>query len=115
VRAFREQQPSLNFMNLVRSDATTLSFEHQTRKPSPTLLEAAANQFADAGCEPSDVLVVSHQFTGDLDAAKRRGFRTALLVADANAGTVDKETLRDAETRPDRLLTSIPQILDIVG
>lgn len=66
------------------------------------------------GIGVESVLYVGADVENDIAPAKRRGFRTALLLADQASARVTPEHLQDPRTRPDRLLTSLEQVVEIV-
>jgi hypothetical protein len=67
------------------------------------------------GLQAGEILYVSHRLSDDLAAAKAFGVRTALLCADANCCQVNPAEVRDPDMKPDRLLTGLPQIGQILG
>ena len=80
--------------------------------------QVAAEGFASVlrhGVTASSILHVSHRLHDDIAVARQFGVRTALLAADALGCQVSGEELRDPETKPDRLLTDLRQIGQIVG
>lgn len=97
------------------SSLSTLSCEEGLRKPSLTFYEHAASRLRNAGIAPDRVLYVTHRLRDDIAGAKKVGFRTALLAADANCCSVTQEDMRDPALKPDRLLTEIAQVLEIIG
>ncbi len=109
------QQGSVNAIGEVLSaDSMTLSFEVGARQPSPGLYEAARDRFKKIGIAPEHVLHISHQHRDDLVPARQAGFRTALYVADKASCRVDMQELRDPELKPDRLITQLSQIRDLL-
>lgn len=99
---------------LFEPEAIALSYQAGVRKPSATLYELAARQLAELGIEPSETLYVSCCLRNDLSAAKRRGFRTALYAADKNCVRVEPSDMKDPELRPDRLLTELTQVRELL-
>ena len=71
----------------------------------PTTLTAA---IAD------QILHISCRLQSDLIPARKAGMKTALLVAEKDGLEVAKELLRDPATRPDRLLTELGQVRDLL-
>jgi len=94
---------------------TVMSFQEGVRKPSSSLYELASQRLSDEGIEPAEVLYLSCRHGDDLAHAKRHGFRTVLVAIDKNSLQVDPADLRDAEIKPDRLITQLSQVLEIVG
>ena len=64
---------------------------------------------------PPQVLHVGSRLLLDLAPAKKLGMRTALFVGDKESLQATKEQLKDPATRPDALLTELPQIAELVG
>lgn len=93
----------------------TQSHRVGVRKPSPTLYAAAVRRAAKAGLEPHEVLHVSHRLTDDLSLAREFGFRTALYAGDRHCCQVTSEQLNDPDHKPDRLITDLAQVLDLVN
>ncbi|MEW4530344.1 MAG: HAD family hydrolase [Maioricimonas sp. JB045] len=110
LRALRGQGTIPSLGDLFASDSITLSHSLRLRKPSPGLFTAAAERFRQMGIEPHEVLHVSHRLQDDLSVARQTGFRTALLAADAVCCQVSAADVRQAEVKPDRLLTKLSQV-----
>ncbi len=85
------------------------------RKPSPSLYEGAVRRAHQSGFEPHQVLHVSHRLTDDLGIAREFGFRTALYVGDRHCCRVTAEQLNDPDHKPDRLITDLAQVLDLIN
>ncbi|MCA9075428.1 MAG: HAD family hydrolase [Planctomycetaceae bacterium] len=85
------------------------------RKPSPTLYALAVRRAQKAGLQPHQVLHVGHDLGHDLRLAREFGFCTALYVGDRNSCRVDAQQLKDPDLKPDRLITSLRQVVEIVG
>lgn len=115
LRALRQQRTIGSVGDVLTPDSGVLSCQAGVRPPSPSLYRAAAERFARVGIQPSQVLHVSARLVEDLAAARQAGFCTALVAADAHCTHVDKTDVRDPEKRPDRLITALPQLLQIVG
>jgi len=84
------------------------------RKPSPTLYAWAVQRAEKSGIAPHEVLHVSHRLTDDLTLAREFGFRTALYVGDRNSCRVTAAELNDPDHKPDRMITDLAQVLDLV-
>ena len=105
--------PSLtDFLN---TDCLTLTFREGIRKPSPELYQSALHRFSACGIEPHEVLHISTNIQDDLAIAKQAGMRTALFAGNKLSLKVTTENLKDSLTSPDRLVTELPQLLDILG
>jgi FMN phosphatase YigB (HAD superfamily) len=91
------------------------SCRYGIRKPSETLFARAAHQLEKLKLEPEQILYVSHAIEGDLAIANEYGFHTALYAGDSNSCRVEPEHLKDPETRPDRLITDLKQVVSLVA
>lgn len=90
------------------------SYETGLKKESPGSWQTLGRALADRGIEPASVLYVGNDPERDLAPARKREFRTALFLGDRHSADVRPEQLKDPRTRPDILLTSLDQILDVV-
>lgn len=112
--ALRKQKPGVTIGGLLHPECLVLSHQLGIRTPSPSLYAHAASQYQRLGIDAAAVLHVSHRLKDDLAAAKEQGFKTALYASDANCCQVDPADLRDPQTKPDRLLTNLKQIGEIL-
>ena len=114
LRAFQAttKLPPLN--QLFAPGCVILSCDVGVRKPSRTLFNTAAEAFARQDIEPSEVLYVSNRWPDDLTVAKQIGFRTALFAGDKNSLQAPAAELLTSELRPDRLLTELTQIRNLL-
>lgn len=92
-----------------------LSWEVGGRTPSEHLFKHCLKQLQTTGLTPSQVLHVGSRLDLDLAPAKKLGMRTALFAGDKESLQATPEQLKDPATRPDVLLTELPQIAEIVG
>jgi FMN phosphatase YigB (HAD superfamily) len=92
-----------------------ISSDKRARKPSETLFRAAAQAAAGRGLSPGEVLHVGSNLARDIAPAKRAGFLTALFAGDRNSLAATSKQLKDPASRPDALLTELPQILEVIG
>ena len=115
LRALQEQAPVRSLGEFFTASVITISSDLQVRKPSPSLFNAGFAPLVRMGIEPRNILYVSHRLEDDLAVARRTGVRTALYAADAACCDVQPAQLRDPELKPDRLLTDIRQIREILG
>ena len=97
------------------SDNNVLSCQMGIRKPSKSLFEQAVAQFSAENVSPQEILHVSCRLKTDLVPAKAVGMKTALLASEKTGLEAPSEFIKDPQTRPDRLLTDISQILSIAG
>jgi FMN phosphatase YigB (HAD superfamily) len=115
LRALQQQAPVQSLGEFITASAVTISSDVQLRKPSPSLLAAGFAPLLKLGIEPHSILYVSHRLEDDLAVARQTGVRTALYAADAACCQVQPAQLRDPALKPDRLLTDIRQIREILG
>jgi len=108
-------EPDMGLGSLINADLVAMSFRFGVRKPSPSLYAVAAEQYRNAGVDPSQVLYVSHRLHDDLAIARKAGFRTALFAGDEKVCQVGSDDLRNPEIKPDRLVTELGQIASIIG
>ena len=87
-----------------------IGFKAHSERGWSALLRGIATQ----NLKPENCLYVSSDLDRDLIPAKKRGFRTAVLLADKGSARVDKERLTNEKTRPDSLLTSLDQLLTMI-
>ncbi len=114
-RDLLQQEPSTQLATLFRPELMVLSCKEGVRKPSKSLFAAAYRRIKQAGFEPDQVLYVSSRITGDLEIAKLAGFHTAAYVAEKLGLDVTVDHLQNPDTCPDRLVTNLDQVRDIVG
>lgn len=114
LRAFQASTKLPPVGRLFAAGCVVLSFDVGVRKPSRTLFSTAAEGFAQHGLEPSEVLYVSSRWPDDLTVAKQTGFRTALFAGDKNSLRASAEELLTSDLRPDRLLTELTQVRNLL-
>ena len=114
LRALNEQGTLPPLKELFSLDCLTLSFQQGLRKPSKSFFQNCLDQFAELGIGPKEVLHVSSRLADDLAVAKQAGMRTALYAADKISLRATKADMQNPELRPDRLLTDLAQIRDIL-
>ena len=115
LRALRSQGELPPPGDLLASEAAALSFREGVRKPSPTLFKTCLQRLGRQGIEPGEVLHISSRVRDDLAVARKLGMRTALYAGDALSLRATREELRNQETRPDRLLTTLAQVEALLG
>lgn len=93
----------------------TFSYIEGVRKPSKTLFLRAVDRFVKIGIEPEQILHVSSRVHDDLAVAKSLGMRTALYAAEKLGLQAAAEELKDPATKPDRLISNLFQIRDLLG
>jgi putative hydrolase of the HAD superfamily len=101
--------------DLLAMDCLTLSYLDGVRSPSPSLYHNCLIRFQNAGVAPEEILHVGCRLGDDLAFAKALGMRTALYAADKIALRATREEIADPLYRPDRLLTDLGQLRDVLG
>jgi len=101
--------------DLFDSECMTLSCEEGVRKPSKTLYETSLKRFAGKGIPPGAILHVGTRLKDDLAIAKEFGMRTALYTGDRLMLKAEPVDLKNPDIKPDRLLTDLDQIRDVLG
>ena len=64
---------------------------------------------------PSEILHVGSSLTRDIAPAKKLGMKTALFAGDKASLAASAEGLKDDATRPNVLITELPQLLDVIS
>lgn len=111
----RDQEPTTPLATLFRSDLGTLSYLLGVRKPSLSLFAAAYRKVKALGVEPEQVLYIGSRVAGDLAVAKSVGFHTAVYAGEKLGLSLTAADLQNPETCPDRLLTKLGQVRDVLG
>ncbi len=93
----------------------TFSYVEGVRKPSKTLFLRAVDRYVKIGIEPEQILHVSSRVHDDLAVAKSLGMRTALYAAEKLGLQAAAEELKDPAMKPDRLLTRLIDVREILG
>ena len=114
-RGLAAQDADLKLDDVLDGDLRMLSYEGRGRKPSERLFRPALNALLDKGVEPNEVLHVGSRISQDLAPAHRLGMRTALFAGDRASLQATPEQLKDANLRPDVLLTELNQIAEVIG
>ncbi len=100
---------------LIDRDLRACSNEVGGRKPSERLFKHLLTHLASQGITPAQVLHVGSRLLLDLAPAKKLGMRTALFAGDKNSVQATPEQLKDPATRPDAMLTELPQVAELLG
>ena len=112
-RALRSQG-SVPLSKLFTGGCVSLSFQFGVRQPAATLFEACLARLAEREIAPGQVLHVAPRLREELGPAKRLGMRTALYAGDAASLQATSAEVNDPDLRPDRILTDLRQIRQIV-
>jgi len=114
-RGVDEQESGLDLDELFGTGLAVISYDVRARKPSETIFRAALKALSQQGIEPAETLYVGSHLTRDIAPAKKLGMRTALFAGDRHSLSATAEQLKDANLRPDALLTELPQIAQVIG
>lgn len=114
-RCLKQQDPDFDLNAVIPPPLRFISAERKARKPSDTLFRLAAQALADKGLRPNEVLHVGSSLARDIAPAKKAGFRTALFAGDKTSLAATPEQLKDPATRPDVMLTELPQVLEVIA
>jgi len=90
------------------------SYEIGVRKETDRGFLALLAGLKAKGLSAERTLYVGSDVDRDIVPAKRRGFRTALLLADKHSAKVTPADLKDEKTKPNVLLTAFEQIASVV-
>lgn len=101
--------------NLFATGCLTLSASEGVRKPSPSLYTNCLERLSREGIAPEEVLHVGTRLSDDLAVARRCGMRTVLVASDKLSLAARPAELKDRDLRPDRLITQLSQLRDILG
>lgn len=114
-RGLDQQHCAVGIDQLFDRSLHALSCEVGGKKPSERLFKHCLKQLQTIGIGPSQVLHVSSRHELDLVPAKKLGMRTAFFVGDKESVLASKQQVKERDTRPDVMLTELPQIIEIVG
>jgi len=104
--------PSLS--QLFTSGCVSLSYEIGARQPATSLFEACLESLEDKGVGPGEVLHVGSRLREELAPAKKLGMHTALYAGHKGSLQASAAEVNDPALRPDRILTDLRQIRQIV-
>lgn len=114
LRALSMQAELPPLHELVRRQTLIFSYVDGVKKPSRSLYATAVQNLKELGIQPEETLHISCRLSTDLVPARAAGMKTALLVAEKSGLEVDANVLKDPATRPDRLLTDLSQVANVV-
>uniref|UniRef100_UPI0026120EC5 HAD family hydrolase n=1 Tax=uncultured Gimesia sp. TaxID=1678688 RepID=UPI0026120EC5 len=72
------------------------------------------DRFEQLGISPQEILHVGTRIHDDLAIAKNLGMKTALFAGDSLSMQASKEEVRNPDTKPDRLITNLSQLTQIL-
>ena len=113
-RALAAQGDAPSLSELFSRGCVSLSFDHGVRQPAATLFESVLARLERAGVAPGEVLHVAPRLKEELAPAKKLGMQTALYAGDSASLAATSSEVKDPEFRPDRILTDLRQIRQIV-
>jgi len=114
-RGLAAQDEGAQLEQLLTPGLTVLSHEVRARKPSDRLFRQALTALQEQGISAAEVLHVGSRIQQDLVPARRLGMRTALFAGDKASLQATPDQLKEANSRPDVLLTELNQIASVVG
>lgn len=100
--------------DLFTQECFCFSYREEVRKPSASLYEKLLGRFEQQGISPDEILHVGSRIHDDLAVARRFGMKTALFAGDSLSVQASKEEVRNPETKPDRLITNLSQLAEIL-
>ncbi|HQX53678.1 MAG TPA: HAD family hydrolase [Planctomycetaceae bacterium] len=114
LRALAIQGPLPPLYELFRPQTLILSHNLGVKKPSRSLFTVAVDQLRSLGIQAQEILHISCRLKTDLVPARAAGMKTALLVAEKSGLEVDTAILKDPSKKPDRLLTDLSQLYNVL-
>lgn len=115
LRGLKTQGKLPGWGDLFQSKYVVLSYQLGVRKPSKTLYQSLLQRCRENGIAAEEVLYVSSRLDQDLAVAKSLGLQTALYAGDKLSLRATKEEIANPKFRPDRLLTDLAQIGELLG
>lgn len=115
MRALRKQGPVPSLGDLFKKECFSLSFREGARQPSQALFATCVDQFKRQGIEAKEIVFISSRLRDELAIAKKFGLRTALYAGDKNSLRASSADLKEPDLRPDRILTDLAQVRQILG
>lgn len=91
------------------------SFETGRAKPDVFLYELMAKNLSELGLHPEQCLYVGNDMLNDISPAAEVGFKTVLYAGDERSLRLRENHPRCVDCKPDRSVTSLSQILNIIG
>jgi len=114
-RGLATQEEGAKLDELLTDGLSVLSHELRGKKPSERLFRKALELLGEQGITPGEVLHVGSRIVQDLVPAKRLGMHTALFAGDKASLNATPEQLKEANSKPEILLTELEQITEVVG
>jgi FMN phosphatase YigB (HAD superfamily) len=114
-RGLKAEDASAILADLVPPQFRVLSCEVRARKPSARLFREMLSRLHAAGIATGEVLHIGNSLERDVAPARKLGLKTGLFAGDKHSLQGKAEQLQEPKTRPDVLLTELPQIAEVVG
>ncbi|QDU11935.1 HAD family hydrolase [Gimesia aquarii] len=99
---------------LFTQECFCLSYREEVRKPSMSLYERLISRFEQLGISPEQILHVGTRIHEDLAMARRFGMKTVLFAGDSLSMQASKKEVRNPDLKPDRLITNLNQLAEIL-
>lgn len=100
--------------DLLQTNLLVLSYQQGIRKPSKSLFQTFLKNCRESGVAPKEVLYIGSRLKTDVAIAKSLGMQTALYAGDKLSLQATKEEIGNPKLRPDRLLTDLNQIGELL-
>lgn len=114
-RALAAQGSPPPLARLLSRDCLSVSFRVGVKQPSTVLMQTCVRQFERMEILPEQVLFVGSRLQEEIAPAKKVGFWTALFAGDKRSLQATAADLQDPNLRPDRILTNLGQIRQILS
>jgi hypothetical protein len=114
LRGLRGDGPVPALTKFLSPGCVSLSYQFGVRQPAETLFRACLASLARHNIAPREVLHVASRLKEELLPAKRLGMKTALYAGDQRSLEATPAEINDPHLRPDRILTDLKQIRQIV-
>ncbi len=114
-RASANRERSDPYNELFDRSLVFFSYRLGVSKPNPLAFERARDRLRGMGVKPSRVIYVGNNVLNDMLPASKIGFRTALFAGDKESLKLQKDRPECAKFKPDAVIASLPQLLDMIG
>ncbi len=114
-KTLKEQDPGFELATAIPSNLITLSHQHKVKKPSEELFKTAVASLRSKGVQPGETLHVGSHLMRDIAPAKKLGMKTALFAGDKASLVATTAQMQETATRPDVMLTELPQVLELLA